>query len=450
MQDLLRATLKQSEARVLQSSQGNSMVLCIEDVHAAPGLLSTAAPILELVRELIDTSAFMTADGKPCIVKDLSLFVSAWGPQLKAAPPAQRMRSKMAVLHLTAPKHQHALRSAGSAGGLDALCQAFGRSVAHVLGNADASAFGAQASTLLALLLKDVAEEGQQACWRFDLQAVRRVLLRVQADVLYDPLDFVSEATKRRAMSSSLHGTALLNVLGKLAEEKSWESSSSESRNASDKQPAASSLVTHVHVASRRIRPEHLWLLLASEAVKEMSSCLPGDATERLRHRLVDLVDTQLSLLLSQYTAQEAEKQRQAEQHQESLWLASPAGNAPAASQSKHAPGQMSELLRTLSQAGMRKLAHVAVMHGAISHVEDGQIAQRVVLPLHLEVFQALLLQLLQRVASSSPVRICLIYFLACYSAPCQLLSWLRSRVLVRVVCSSWPRLRQFWVSSHV
>ena len=57
---------------------------------------------------------------------------------------------------------------------------------------------------------------------------------------------------------------------------------------------------------------------------------------------------------------------------------------------------QPSRLLHSVSPQGIRTLARVAVMHGVVCQIDGTDASDRVVLPLHLEVFQALLLQRLQ------------------------------------------------------
>jgi hypothetical protein len=60
-------------------------------------------------------------------------------------------------------------------------------------------------------------------------------------------------------------------------------------------------------------------------------------------------------------------------------------------------PLRMSRLFCSLSAEQLNTLAHLAVTHGVFTQVDGPLASNRVVLPLHLEIFQVLLLHLLQQ-----------------------------------------------------
>ena len=55
------------------------------------------------------------------------------------------------------------------------------------------------------------------------------------------------------------------------------------------------------HLPSDALRAEHVWLLVASEAVREVTCCLRADAAQRMRSRLVELVEVQLQTCAHSY-----------------------------------------------------------------------------------------------------------------------------------------------------
>jgi hypothetical protein len=66
----------------------------------------------------------------------------------------------------------------------------------------------------------------------------------------------------------------------------------------------------------------------------------------------------------------------------------------------------MSRLLAGLSEDQIVQVASFAVMHGVICQVDGPATTQRIVLPLQLEIFQAMLLKRLQSQEAISHVRI--------------------------------------------
>jgi hypothetical protein len=67
----------------------------------------------------------------------------------------------------------------------------------------------------------------------------------------------------------------------------------------------------------------------------------------------------------------------------------------------------MSRLFAGLSEDQIAQVASFAVMHGVICQIDGPAASQRIVLPLQLEAFQALLLQLLQPQEAAPNVCFC-------------------------------------------
>jgi hypothetical protein len=361
-------------------------VLTIDDLHTCPGATAPGAPMMELVRALVSSGRFIGASDTETTVQQLGILASAQTLGLSAADSAGRLRCRMCSLHIVSPPAAGPLFAAQSRSVLGNLCQAFADSIRDALGSSTAKAFAHKAAALLAIIVKDASEESTfRETAQFDMESVRRVLCRVHADVTQEPLDYVAAAVKRKAMGGALQGSALLAVFGNLAQEDSRASGSSADSKVS------SSAAAPAGQASTDLRSEHLWLLLASETVQELATCLAPAAVERLRGRLVGLVDAQLQRLVAAYDAHAAAAASVAAST-EALWRDAPPAAERAGSGAASIGTTRSSLLQ-LAKSDTRRLAHVAVMHGVIAHVDGPQPSQRVVLPLHLEVFQVLLLQ---------------------------------------------------------
>lgn len=266
------------------------------------------------------------------------------------------------------------------------LCQAFADSIAGVVGGGDAASFAHRAAAVLAMVCRQAAEECPVA--GFDVDVVRLILCRVHADATQEPLDFVAGKVKRLVMAGPLRGSCLLAVFGELA-----CASPSADCLAQDAKPAAVPALEEV-CGSSHLRPEHLWLLLAGEVARAASARMPAAGAERLRHRIVELVHSQLLQLMAAYGRHEDDARRLEEDRaSEGLWRE----DVPRPIKGALSVPEQSNLLVGLTPEGARNIVRVCVHHGVVAHVDSTVPTQRTALPLHLEMFQALLLQALAR-----------------------------------------------------
>ena len=228
VQGSLEAALERSCANVLKAAGNKTVLLCIDDLHVCTtGAASDT--MSEFLRSLVSRRGFNNANGSCTQVQGLQLLVSADPCHLSQCASVKRLRCRLATVQVATTAQAGAVYSQPDRRAIGDVCTAFVSSIRNSVQLRPDALLDSALAAVVSLLVKEALEEGgaqldDSRHRAFDLEAIRRILCRVRADIAEEPLGFAADADRRSAIKGTLHGGSLLRMFGKLAEEQTRDS----------------------------------------------------------------------------------------------------------------------------------------------------------------------------------------------------------------------------------
>ena len=209
---------------MLKAAGNKSVLLCIDDLHVCT-TATASGTMSEFLRSLVSRGGFNSATGSCTLVRGLQLLVSADPHQLNLCASVKRLRCRLATVQVGTTAQAGAVYSQPDRRAIGDVCTAFVSSISNSVQLRPDAPLDSALAALVSLLVKEAFEEvGAQAedsrhRKAFDVEAIRRILCRVRADITEEPFGFTADTDRRSAILGTLHGGSLLRVFAKLAEE---------------------------------------------------------------------------------------------------------------------------------------------------------------------------------------------------------------------------------------
>ena len=225
MQAVLEAALERRRPTLLRAKVGHHLVLHVEDVHVPltcqPTLHTTSA--LEFLRQLLDTGGCTDVQRADCcVVPDACVVASGLANHMPHSPAWLRFQRHFMPIHLIEADRGHtALFSNSDMPLVRNMCQSLLTSLSNVLDNLDHAVTAVKLASFLGAVAKCALDGGGQGgvMRGFGVLAVRKVLLKVHADLAQVPVKFTVYENKLDLITATVSGKQMLSIFGDMLEQ---------------------------------------------------------------------------------------------------------------------------------------------------------------------------------------------------------------------------------------